>query len=142
MQINAHLGNTRFQEVKNLEKVFILEISEGSGPLKYLPVEILIKKTDEEKYGEPGHSRAANVAYFYNYENAPNDGYYWLDDLEDGEKITYIPENPTREGYLFGGWFKDEACTEVWDFETDTITKPAEGYYENKIYAKWNKKNY
>lgn len=84
----------------------------------------------------------ANISYFYNYEDAPNDGYYWLDDLEDGEKITYIPENPTREGYLFGGWFKDEACTEVWDFETDTITKPAEGYYENKIYAKWNKKNY
>lgn len=82
----------------------------------------------------------ANISYFYNYEDAPNDGYYWLDDLEDGKTITYIPENPTREGYLFGGWFKDEACTEVWDFETDTIIKPAEGYYENKIYAKWNKK--
>lgn len=46
---------------------------------------------------------AANVSYFYNYEGAPNDGYYWLDDLEDGETIKYIPENPTREGYLFGG---------------------------------------
>lgn len=141
--------NSRFSflEIENLEKVFIIENNTENSligefwtesitaPQLYMSTEIY------KNYEGSVRILPANVAYFYNYENAPNDGYYWIDDLENGEKITYLPENPTREGYLFGGWFKDEACTEVWDFEKDTIIKPAEGFYENKIYAKWNKKN-
>lgn len=130
-----------FQETVNLEKIFILDAN-GDYLVSLEAKECFLNKTDAEICKEYMNVRAANVAYFYNYENAPNDGYYWIDDLENGEKITYIPENPTREGYLFGGWFKDEACTEVWDFEKDAIIKPAEGFYENKIFAKWNKKNY
>lgn len=130
------------QEAVNLEKVFILDAN-GNHIVSLDAKECFLNKLDADVYKEvTDRVRPANVAYFYNYENAPNDGYYWIDDLEDGEKITYIPENPTREGYLFGGWFKDEACTEVWDFEKDAIIKPAEGFYENKIFAKWNKKNY
>ena len=85
----------------------------------------------------------ANISYFYNYENADNEGYYWLDNFDYGTKITYIPPEPTREGYTFDGWYKEEDCINKWDFETDTLPEAIldeEGepvYQETKLYAKW-----
>ena len=47
----------------------------------------------------------------------------------EGEKVIK-PTNPTKEGYLFDGWYENEACTKEFDFtiiiEEDTT-----------IYAKW-----
>ncbi len=43
-----------------------------------------------------------------------------------------MPAAPTREGYTFGGWYKDEACTVEFDFENDVITE------DIMLYAKWN----
>ncbi|MDR0524137.1 MAG: InlB B-repeat-containing protein [Candidatus Methanoplasma sp.] len=52
-----------------------------------------------------------------------------------GSKIT-APDEPTREGYSFGGWFKEEACTNPWNFGTDEVTA-------NRIlHAKWTIKTY
>ena len=42
------------------------------------------------------------------------------------------PEDPTRDGYEFGGWYKDEECTTPWNFSTDRITE------DTVLYAKWN----
>lgn len=44
------------------------------------------------------------------------------------------PADPTREGYVFGGWYKDSALTQVWDFDTERI------YDNTTIYAKWTLK--
>ena len=84
----------------------------------------------------------ANVSYYYNYEESPNNGYYWIDDVEDGELIEFIPEEPTREGYKFEGWYKEEDCINKWEFEKDRVIKAdnKEPYYENKLFAKWAKK--
>ena len=88
---------------------------------------------------------AANVSYDYNYENSPNDGYYWIDNYAYGEKIEYIPENPIRDGYTFGGWYKESECINAWNFETDTLPQAQydeqerEIYQETKLYAKWIK---
>lgn len=91
----------------------------------------------------------ANVTYYYNYENAPQNGCYWIDDY-DGNTIEFIPENPIREGYVFGGWFKEPECENVWDFDKDMV--PKKEYYEESdyllrypyietsLYAKWYKK--
>ena len=87
-----------------------------------------------------------NVSYMYNYENAKNDGYYWIDDYDYGEKIEYIPENPERDGYTFDGWYKEPECVNRWDFDADTLPKVKytgdgeEIYQETKLYAKWIKK--
>lgn len=44
-----------------------------------------------------------NVAYFYNYEGAPNNNFFMADHLEVGESF-FCPYVPEREGYTFEGW--------------------------------------
>ncbi len=44
------------------------------------------------------------------------------------------PEEPTREGYTFEGWFTDKECTEAYDFDTK-VTKNL------TLYAKWTEKS-
>ncbi len=62
----------------------------------------------------------ANVSYMYNYEGAENEGYYWADSY-DQTTIDFIPPEPEREGYTFGGWYKEPECINKWDFETDKV---------------------
>ena len=44
-----------------------------------------------------------------------------------------VPETPTREGYLFTGWYKDHACFEQWNVEIETIET------DTTLYAGWEK---
>ncbi len=44
------------------------------------------------------------------------------------------PVAPTREGYTFGGWYKEAGCQNVWDFKTEKM--PASNV---TLYAKWTK---
>lgn len=50
--------------------------------------------------------------------------------LNDGDKIAK-PENPTRNGFAFEGWFKDAKFTEAVDFEKDRIKGNV------TVFAKW-----
>ncbi|MCW3785252.1 InlB B-repeat-containing protein [Plebeiibacterium sediminum] len=45
-------------------------------------------------------------------------------------KIT-VPTEPTRDGYIFDGWYSDEACINVMDFSTAVGVNTT-------VYAKWN----
>ena len=89
------------------------------------------------------HTLPGNVTYYYNYEGSPNDGYYWLDNYDYGEKIQYPPENPAREGFMFYGWYKEAECVNKWEFETDALPDSlpdgngGEVYQETKLFAKW-----
>ena len=49
-----------------------------------------------------------------------------------GERLE-VPEAPSREGYTFTGWYKDPACDDLWDVETDTIES------DTNLYAGWQK---
>ena len=42
----------------------------------------------------------------------------------------FTSEEISREGYTFGGWFTDEACTQAYDFETAVTGNLT-------VYAKW-----
>ena len=41
------------------------------------------------------------------------------------------PAQPRRVGRMFAGWYTDEACTNRWDFEVDTVSD------HMTLYAKW-----
>ena len=41
--------------------------------------------------------------------------------VQGGEKIT-PPGTPTRYGYNFVGWYKNDGCTEAWNFDSDIAT--------------------
>ena len=43
------------------------------------------------------------------------------------------PIPPTREGYTFTGWYRDNACFVPWDMEPDTIET------DTTLYAGWEK---
>ena len=92
---------------------------------------------------DSSRSGRANVSFRYNYAGAPNDGFYWIDDLDD-ELIGYIPLAPKREGYMFGGWYKEPACINAWNFAVDKIpakVRDEEGNWlwdeETNLYAQW-----
>ena len=56
-----------------------------------------------------------------------------LSGISAGAKITK-PEDLAEDGWIFGGWCKEEECNTVWDFDKDTVTKNI------TLYAKWTEK--
>ena len=48
----------------------------------------------------------------------------------EGQKVTK-PQDPTKENYIFSGWFKEAGCTTAWDFEKETVMSNV------TLYAKW-----
>ena len=52
-----------------------------------------------------------------------------------GAKLTK-PGTLTKTGYTFNGWYKEEACTNLWDFDNDTVTENI------TLYANWTTNMY
>ena len=52
-------------------------------------------------------------------------------DITAGGKVTKPATNPTKQYYTFDKWYKDEACTQEFDFDTEQI------YEATTIYAKF-----
>lgn len=53
-----------------------------------------------------------------------------------GDKLL-VPIQPTKDGCIFGGWYTESACTNRWNFETDTVSAARTLYalwYEQKSY--------
>lgn len=46
-------------------------------------------------------------------------------------ELLVLPDPPSREGYVFTGWYKDYACFEPWNAEADTIQS------QMTLYAGW-----
>ena len=52
-------------------------------------------------------------------------------------KLAIRPSSdPTKQYYTFNNWYKDQACTVLWDFVNDRITE------DTRIYAKFTGNNY
>ena len=129
-------GDNFFDRCKGLEKIILFFVPTIGGyesaPGSYLSLNL-----------PHATSGRANVSFRYNYAGAPNDGFYWIDDLDD-ELIGYIPPSPEREGYMFGGWYKEPTCINAWNFAVDKIPakiRDEDGAYieykETCLYAQW-----
>lgn len=55
--------------------------------------------------------------------------------VEQGSKIAK-PTDPTKEGVLFVGWFKEQAGTTAWNFDTDVVDRNI------TLYAKWTTESF
>ena len=150
------VGHANLQS-ENLKKVFFINnviIDEGFGKLLDCPLLEGVFFISEKYYRLPlsysningWNQVVSNVSYFYNYDIAPNDNYYWIDNYDYGEKIEFVPPEPTREGYIFDGWYKESECINKWDFGVDTLPQAQydenekQVYQETKLYAKWTAK--
>ena len=135
------VGDVYYISAPRKTKIFAL--SAHISPLAEPDSGRLYKNREAYEKGFKNFECPANVSYKWNYEEAPNSGYYWIDDY-DNEIISYIPTDPTREGYIFGGWYKEPECINKWDFDTDIVPGTewksewiiAE-YQETILYAKW-----
>jgi len=53
--------------------------------------------------------------------------------VTNGQKAVKPSPNPTKEDYIFGGWYKDNNIfNDEWDFATDVVNR------DITLYAKWN----
>ena len=84
----------------------------------------------------------ANISYMFNYEENPNEGYFFIDLVEESGKLIKPPYDPKREGYKFDGWYKESECVNQWNFDTDEVkinyNEEGERIYEEiTLFAKW-----
>lgn len=55
---------------------------------------------------------------------------YHKEEVTVGQKLV-APENPTRNHYEFGGWYKEKACSNAWNFDVDVVSSSV------LLFAKW-----
>lgn len=105
--------------------------------LKAIPIllmgVVLAGCATEQNNGGDGDKTKFNVTFDYNYEGAPANV---VKEVEEGAKVDKITD-PTRESYVFDGWFINETTFTTenkFDFET-TISK------DTTLYAGWTSLN-
>ena len=103
-------------------------------PNLYLPESIYYEYINY--YGEDDLEYTS--LHIANLEFVNDNETYFIADYNEGDLITYRPEAPTKVGYEFGGWYKEEECITEWNFEEDTFSLE-EDQTIMKLYAKWNK---
>lgn len=150
---DIEFGSPQKYFIVSTEHISRLSIPEGGSYPKTIYFTSLLYKnlidyTDKYIYewDECLHYQIANTSYMFNYEGAPNDGYFFINDFERGGLIEDTPYEPQREGYTFGGWYKEPECINKWDFVQDKLpeaTYDEAGYVtdfvETKLYAAWIK---
>lgn len=80
---------------------------------------------------------AVPATYTVTYNNNFTGGgiYTSQTNIVSGSTLT-APSEPSRSGNLFIGWYKDTACVNPWNFNTDTINA------DMSLYAKWAANTY
>jgi len=77
-------------------------------------------------------STVTHIVSFETYEGTPVDA----QTVAHGGKVTRPPDPSLNSSYIFAGWYKDAARTNIWDFSKDTVTA------DTTLHAKWDKVTY
>ena len=85
---------------------------------------------DDNKGNEGGDPVKYTVSFDLNGHGSPKPA---DQKVEKGGKATK-PTDPADDNYNFGGWYKEQATTNEFNFETETIEK------DTTVYAKWTEK--
>lgn len=80
---------------------------------------------DTYKYGYT----ESNQGYTVTFNSKGGSNVPAISDITKGSKIDNLP-TPTYEGYIFKGWYTDEACTQVFDSNSEVNE-------DITLYAKW-----
>ncbi|MCR5689018.1 MAG: InlB B-repeat-containing protein [Clostridiales bacterium] len=70
------------------------------------------------------------TAGYYTFKFEVNGGSPVADQVVEENKKADKPADPTREGFVFAGWFADDACSEAFDFAAPITANTT-------VYAKW-----
>lgn len=84
------------------------------------------------EFPEGGGTYLPNYIFHFNYPDSPNSDTFWIDYIT-ADNLKAVPDEPTREGYEFGGWYAEPECLQEWDGE---FVVPEEGE-TFEFYAKW-----
>ena len=138
------LGFTTLTGLPNLKTLVLssvepVKFTDSNGLLLDNSMDIYVPKGMREAYQRLNQDvidhiefKIANISYMYHYVDSPNSGFYRVD-FKTLNELLYEPNEPTRTGYTFNGWYTDTLCTILWDFETQLNTD------EITLYAKWDK---
>lgn len=74
----------------------------------------------------------ANNGYTVSFDSKGGTDVAAQTDLMYGDHVAE-PEPPTREGYVFAGWYSDENCQYPFDFASTIVDSSA------TLYARWEK---
>lgn len=94
-------------------------------------------------FGENGPTVNGHKTFYAKWQGVPNTISFDSNSGSAVENATGItgetfnaPDEPSRIGYTFAGWFSDPDCTRKWDFDHDTVPGAM------TLYAKWTAKRY
>ncbi|QVK16782.1 InlB B-repeat-containing protein [Mycoplasmatota bacterium] len=131
-----------FRDSSKLEKIVInsLSVMEVGGyaiprePGRIITVYVPFEVYDEYYSGTEWDDyrdllKRSTVSFYYNYDNSPNQDLFWTSQPEKGDKIDK-PTDPSREGYIFKGWFTEKETINEWDFENEAEVRL-------QLFAKW-----
>ena len=94
-------------------------------------VTVRLKATDAAPHGEAQtYTMEAGVPLTVTFDSNDGSDVASIEDLSYNASIT-APTAPTKTGYTFVGWYKDEAGTSAWDFSSEKVTA------DTTLYAKW-----
>ena len=74
----------------------------------------------------------ANNGYTVTFDSRGGTDVAMQTDVMYGDFVSE-PEPPTREGYVFTGWYLDEGCTYLWDMEAFQVEQSM------TLYAGWER---
>ena len=129
-----------------------LELFNGGGNIDTFRIPIRVSRmayevatANQDNFIHGFSGVPANILFCLNYVTSINHGIHWIDDVDYGELIYFIPPNPTRIGYSFVGWYRESQGITRWNFETDRLPNELLDdnenavFQETRLYARWER---